>query len=272
MPRAKGIHHSSIIKLGKAPAKRDSRNFKLAAILKAPAPLPPEYDFDLQHPGTPTPMFANDQYGDCVMAGRAHQTLRFELVEQKKLIPITDQDVVREYLRESGGQDNGLVVLDSLRLWRKRGWLAAKDRYFIQAFAEIDRTTSNEVKRAIYLDLGVGLGLSLPLSAEKEIHAGKPWTTTSGSGSTKNSWGGHYVYVTGYTTTGPVCVTWGRKQQMSWAFFKKYCDEAYAMIDALNTKKKKTALDRAKLEFFLKKVTPVRRRVRRKIVRRRGRR
>jgi hypothetical protein len=24
--------------------------------------------------------------------------------------------------------------------------------------------------------------------------------------------------------------TWGRKQQMTWAFFDKYCDEAYAIV------------------------------------------
>jgi hypothetical protein len=42
-------------------------------------------------------MFGNDKYGDCVIAGRAHQTLRFEAVEQKKLISVTEQDVLREY-------------------------------------------------------------------------------------------------------------------------------------------------------------------------------
>ena len=39
--------------------------------------------------GVPTPMFGNDVYGDCVMAGRGHQTLRFELIEQNKIIKIT---------------------------------------------------------------------------------------------------------------------------------------------------------------------------------------
>jgi hypothetical protein len=30
-------------------------------------------------------MFANDYHGDCVIAGRAHQTLRFEDKEQNKM-------------------------------------------------------------------------------------------------------------------------------------------------------------------------------------------
>jgi hypothetical protein len=251
MASSKGIQRHPIFKLGKAKARRDSRNLKLKAILRPPVVVPKEYDFDTSHSGVPTPVFANDRYGDCVIAGRAHQTLRFELVEQEKIIRITETDVVQEYFLETGGADEGLVVLDSLKRWRRQGWKAAGDRYFVTAFAEIDRRSTSEVKRTVFTDLGVGLGLSLPMTAQREFEAGKPWRTTTGSGSTPNSWGGHYVYVTGYTTLGPACVTWGRKQQMSWAFFRKYCDEAYAVIDALNTKKKRRALDAGKIAAFI---------------------
>jgi hypothetical protein len=68
---------------------------------------------------------------------------------------------------------------------------------------------------------------------------------------------GHYVYVPGYTKRSPVCVTWGRKQQMSWAFVDKYSDEAYVIIDAVNTPEKKQNLDEEKIDEFLKKRAPV---------------
>ena len=103
----------------------------------------------------------------------------------------------------------------------------------------------------MFTELGVGLGLWLPLSAQREFEAAKPWAIVSGPGSTPGSWGGHYVYVTGYTTLGPTCVTWGRKQRMSWRFFSKYCDEAYAVIDALNTPKKRRSLNRSAIDRFL---------------------
>jgi hypothetical protein len=251
MTTARGIQRHPLFKLGKKPAKRDGRNLPLKAILRAPVSVPDEYDFDTSHAGVPTPVFANDQLGDCVIAGRAHQTLRFELVEQRKIIRITDGEVVREYLLETGGADSGLIVLDSLNRWRKRGWIAGGDRYFIAAFAELDRTAASEVKQAVFTELGVGLGLWLPMTAQREFEAGKPWSTVTGPGSAPGSWGGHYVYVTGYTTLGPMCVTWGRKQQMSWGFFRKYCDEAYAVIDALDTPKKRRALNRSKVERFL---------------------
>ena len=40
-------------------------------------------------------MFANDTYGCCVISGRAHQSLRFEDIEQSKVIDITDKDITR---------------------------------------------------------------------------------------------------------------------------------------------------------------------------------
>ena len=251
---AAGINRHPLFKLGKARAKRDKRNFMFAALLRAPVTVPDEYDFDLKHRGIPTPMFANDTYGDCVIAGRAHQTLRFELIEQGSNIPITDKDVLREYLKETGGPDTGLIVLDSLKLWRKVGWpvgTATKKRvYRIKAFTELNRANHGQVKQAVYLDIGIGLGLSLPVSAQDQVQSGKPWDVVSGPSGKPGSWGGHYVFVSGYTTKGPVCVTWGRKQQMTWAFFDTYCDEAYAMIDAPDAKQKK-ALDIAKLNRML---------------------
>ncbi len=241
----KNIH--PLFKLGKAKAKRDARNILFISILKTPPVMPPEYDFDLAHPGIPLPMFGNDTYGDCVLAGRAHQTLRFELLEQGAKLKITDKEVIAEYLKETGGADSGLVVLDSLKRWRLLGWKAARKNYKILAFTEVDPKDGISLKRAIFLDLGVGLGLSLPLSAQAQVQAGKPWEVVSGRGTAPGSWGGHYVYVSGYTKLGPVCVTWGRKQQITWAFMSKYCDEAYAIIDAKDTAKKTKALDLDKI-------------------------
>jgi len=240
-----------IIRFGKRPAKRDSRNLMFASILRAPPPLPAEYDFDVNHKGIPTPMFGNDHYGDCVTAGRAHQTLRFEKAEQNRLLKITDQDVLKEYFAETGGGDSGLVVLDSLKEWRKHGWRAAGRRYRIKAFAQIDPGVHTQIKRAVYMDVGTGLGLELPDSALTQYFAGKPWEVVRGKAGKPNPHNRHYVYMPGYTRHGPVCVTWGRKLQMSWAFLGKYCDEAYAIIDAIDTPKKKRAVDVAKLDAFL---------------------
>lgn len=251
MAKTKGIQADPIFKLGKAPAKRDARNFRFAALLRAAPAIPKEYDFDVKHHGIPTPMFGNDDYGDCVIAGRAHQTLRFEDIEQNKIIAISDSDVLNEYFAETGGPDAGLVVLDSLKTWRKKGWLIGKKRYYIKAFSEIAPRTPTATRQAVFLDVGVGLGLWLPKSAQAQTRAGKPWDVVSGPAAKPGSWGGHYVFVPGYTKLGPVCVTWGRKQQMTWAFYAKYCDEAYAIFDATNSAKLRRAIDVKKLGAML---------------------
>jgi hypothetical protein len=254
MAKSKGINSHMVFKLGKAAAKRDRRNFAFAALVKAAPKLPSSFDFDTKHPGIPTPMFANDTLGCCVIAGRAHQTLRFEDIEQGSVMMVTDKEVTKEYFKETGGPDSGLVVLDSLSEWRHDGWKVGKHTFRIQAYAELNRGNHNQVRQAIFADVGVGIGVSLPLCAQDEIQTGQPWATTSGPGSAPGSWGGHYVYVCGYTPKGPVCVTWGRKQQMTWAWFDKYCDEAYAIFDAKNTFKK-SIIDKTKLKALLKTVS-----------------
>lgn len=251
MAKAKGINSHKVFKLGKATAKKDARNLKFATLLMAAAPtLPASYDFDLAHPGIPTPMFANDVHGDCVMAGRAHQTLRFEDIEQGSVLMITDKEVLKEYFKETGGADSGLVVLDSLNLWRQKGWKVGKHTYKIKAFAEVNFANKQQVRQAIYSDVGIGLGVQLPIAAQAQIQAGQPWDVTSGPDAAPGSWGGHYVFVPGYTPDGPVCVTWGRKQQITWAWLNKYCDEAYAIFDAKNRFKKKL-ISEARIDSFL---------------------
>ena len=251
MAKAKGINAHKVFKLGKASAKRDKRNLKLATLLKAAPKLPRSYDFDNSHPGIPTPMFGNDTKGDCVIAGRAHQTLRFEDIEQGSVLMISDSDVLKEYYKETGGPDSGLIVLDSLKLWRKKGWKVGRKNYKIQAFAEADYTNHTQVRQTIFSDVGIGLGVQLPNSAKKQIQTGQPWDVTTGPDSKPGSWGGHYVYVPGYTPSGPVCVTWGRKQQMTWKWLDKYCDEAYAIFDAEN-RFKKSMIAENKIKAFLK--------------------
>lgn len=246
-------------RFGKKPARRDERNFKFAALLAVSPKLPAAYDFDEHYVAVPTPMFGNDTHGDCVMAGRAHQTLRFEYVEQHELLKITDRDVLREWHKENGNTEDGLCVLDSLKEWRSRGWLVAKNTYKIKAFAELDRGNHAEVKKAIVMQFGVGLGLTLPYGALPQFQAGRAWDVVPGRDGKPDPQGGHYVYCPGYTAAGPVCVTWGRKQPMTWRFFDRYADEAYVVIDARDSKLKKKAavggaLDEAALSALLRKL------------------
>jgi hypothetical protein len=236
-------------KFGKRPARRDRRNIGFAELVLRSPRLPAEYDFDARYVAVPTPMFANDAHGDCVIAGRAHQTLRFEYLEQQRVIAIRDADVLREWRRENGGTEDGLVVLDSLKAWRARGWTVGAETYRIDAFAEVERTRPLDVRRAIVMQVGIGLGLTLPYDAITQFSSGRTWDVTKGPGGEPDPFAGHFVFCPGYTRKGPVCVTWGRRQAMTWAFFERYCDEAYAAVDARDEWLKRAARVRGALDM-----------------------
>ena len=238
------------LKLGKLSPRLDRRTILFRSVLrKGLPPAPAVYDFDAEHPGLDMPMFLNDRLGDCVIAARAHMTRRMEVIEQKAVIKISDAEVKKAYFTESGGADSGLFMLDSLNAWRK-GWTAAGKTYSIDAFAGIDRSRLTEIKQAIYLLSGCYVGVALPLSAQGQM--GKTWTVTTGRNAQRGSWGGHCIYIPGYNITGPVCITWGKRQQMTWAWFVKYVDEIYAVVDALDAwRTGKPGIDVAKLEGYL---------------------
>ncbi|MGA2669804.1 MAG: hypothetical protein ABSF21_00045 [Dehalococcoidia bacterium] len=182
-------------------------------------------------------MYLNDIYGDCVIAGRAHMTLPFEKFQQGIQIQISDDEIKNEYFAETGGQDTGLVMLDSLNVWRKEGWTAGGKHYDIYAFASLDWTNHDEVRAAIYLLRGIYLGFQVPQSAIDQFNAGKIWDVVTPDGGIQ---GGHCIYtfafidIVGYNEIGPVCMTWGRRQQMTWRFWDSQVDEAYVVIDNIN--------------------------------------
>jgi hypothetical protein len=245
---------------GKRPARRDVRTIAFRDLVARAPRLPDQYDFDADHVAMPTPMFANDRWGDCVIAGRAHHTLRFEYLEQHRVLPISDRDVLREWRRENGGTDDGLVVLDSLKAWRRPGWRVGRDTYRIEAFAEVRPADHDEVRRAIVMQVGVGIGLTLPYDAISRFNAGRVWDVTPGPAGEPDPFSGHYVLCPGYTAEGPVCVTWGRRQPMTWAFLDRYCDEAYVIVDARDGILRRRAgvpgrLDHARLRRALAEVS-----------------
>jgi len=70
--------------------------------------------------------------------------------------------------------------------------------------------------------------------------------------------GGHAVPVVSYNTQGPVCITWGRYRQMTWDFYDKYCEEAYACLsqDIVGSENKSPeGFDLTQLQIDLKEVT-----------------
>ena len=240
------------LKLGKLPPVIDKRTIKLKTILKELPPLPSVWDNQEVYNIVDNFMYANDQYGDCVKAARAHQTLVFEGFEQGKQIEITDQEVIDEYFEETGGADNGLVLLFSLRDWRNDGWPVGGKNYTIYAFAQCDTEDLDELRHSIHLLGGVNAGMDVYEEDMRQFRAGETWHITENSGS---KLGGHGIYIFAYDLDGFWCMTWGKAQKMTFEFLLARCDEAYAIVDNINHWQADSPLDVVALKKQLDKIT-----------------
>lgn len=208
------------MKLGKLSPRHDDRTLRLAnyhdtVTLAPPAVVAPR--------NVSWGMYANDRLGDCTCASAGHMVINWTDLGKHERSP-AEADVIALYDLVNGGQDKGAVEIDVLNAWRNHGLGADK----IAAYAAIDLKDHEKVKLATYLFGGCYIGLALPLSAQSQV--GKIWTVGRGANGAPGSWGGHAVNVVGYDWYGLTVVTWGQLQRMSWGFWDRYCDEAYAVI------------------------------------------
>jgi hypothetical protein len=261
--------------LGKLRAIRDPRTIALARIFKdqvIPA-TPDNFDVDASlGVSIPDPMYGNNYWGDCVMAGRAHMSRRFEQFEQKLIIPITDTDVLNEYWREQGYHpppsclarffnptrpNGGLYMLNSLNWWRQTGWLAASHSYDIAGYAGINWLNHLEVMAAMAYLRGDYVGIALPLTAQHQ----DVWdvVTPDNPQTVPGSWGYHCVYRKAYSGTKATdtikFVSWGKEYEMTWQFADKYLDESYGVVQDKAQFVSNSPVDVQALENILQQIT-----------------
>jgi len=135
---------------------------------------------------------------------------------------IADKDVTREYFKRLATR-HGLVVLDSLNLWRQKGWKVGKKKYQIQAFAEVDFTDHGQILQAIFGMWELESAFSSQ-DANSRVLTGQPWDVTSGPGSQKGSWGDITCTFPVIRRTDRVCDV-GPQTANDLAWLDKYCDE-----------------------------------------------
>lgn len=246
--------NENMYKLGKLPARPDSVAFKLSAFAKLATP-PKRYGH-YKLVGKDWQMLGNDMYGDCVLAGAAHETVLWNKEAKKEAVFNTDvvldaYSAVTGFDRSDPSTDNGTDMEEAAKYRRKVG---VNDQsgspHKIGAYLALKPKSTTQLKQAVSNFSAVGIGFFFPSSAMDQFNADKPWTYKGNS----EILGGHYVPVVGYNKTYLYVVTWGRVQKMSWAFYKKYNDESIAYlseerltdgksIDGLDLKALQTALN-----------------------------
>lgn len=244
-------------RLGKQGYSHNSLTLMLAKLVLPEIRVPAKYDFDKGKKPFPSRMWGNDAYGDCVIGGRANHMIRLERVEQRRTIPLSDDDAVTLYKALTGCQtagdanDTGLVVLDAMKQWKNQGWtLSGKSGvrssrcYTIAAYGELEPQDHEQLKMGIYALHGAHMGFWLPTAVQSQTANGR-WDYNGESGPEwqPGSWGGHLVYSKRYDENGVYVITWGQEVLVTWNFVDKYCDESWAVVDNLDSWRTKQTIN-----------------------------
>ncbi len=223
------------MKLGKQPAAPTPTDFKFsefAAEIKLPS-MPSRFGHGNAY--ADWKMLGNDQYGDCVWAGAAHEHMLLNKVVHQVDVSFDDDTVLGDYSAATGfdrndpGSDKGTNVHDALDYRRKVGVAdATGKRHQIGAYVSPDPKNWQHLEQAAYIFGAVGIGFEFPASAMDQFRSGEPWEPVDGS----HIEGGHYVPVVGslHAPDQASAITWGKRQFFSRSFYEKYNDEAWAYI------------------------------------------
>jgi hypothetical protein len=224
---------------GKKAARADARRLQFSSYTAAALPAPPDecdrtYGItdwtDMANSGTDQPPPAVRICGDCAWAAAGHAIMAWSMGTTKKPLILSAQTIVDAYASTgynpgTGANDNGSNLIDTQEYWRTTGIGGNK----IAAYAGVSIQGPLQVKEAIFYYGGCYIGVNLPGSAEQQTDANLAWTSPWFSPIV----GGHCVQLLSYTAKYLWCITWGKIQAMTWDFFFRYCDEAYAIVDPL---------------------------------------
>jgi hypothetical protein len=169
--------------------------------------------------------------GDCVFAGGDHETMLWN-VEGGHPITVTGKQTISDYSAVTGyvigddSTDQGTETRTALDYRRKTGLIDTKgNRHKIGAYVALEPGNIQHLYEALYLFGAVGIGVRFPGSAMDQFNAGKPWSVVSSA----TVEGGHYIPLVALRGN-IVCVTWAQLQQMTLGFYRKYCDECFAIL------------------------------------------
>jgi hypothetical protein len=225
-------------KLGKKIARPEAFSLKFGDYVDATQlpPLPATFGHDALI--TNWPMLGNSDFGDCVWAGAAHETMLLTK-EAGSEAAFTDANVLSDYSVVTGfdpnnpSTDQGTDVQDAAKYRQTTGIVdSVGNRHKIAAYLALQVGNITDLYLATYLFSCVGIGLRLPQSAMDQAEQNQTWDVPATPSSII---GGHYVPLVGRDPEDLLhTVSWGKLQLMTTAFLTSYCDEAWAYVSQEN--------------------------------------
>jgi hypothetical protein len=246
-------------RLGRLPRKSTRKALLFTDFFKF-IDVPKKQEYWKKKSALPLRSFGNLEYGDCTRASQANAILRLERIEQRRLVEITDEEVISRYLdmteRLYGGGDTGAYEDDALNEWRNPETTirdTKENPFTIDAYLGIDPNNHDEIRTALALSGAHGIKICLNLPAAfARIDPPATWDVPSGQPLTgewmPGSWGGHSLFAHGFNSQGIVLDhTWALPNSLlTWEAAAAYLDEAHLIIDSIDTWRKKAATPKIK--------------------------
>jgi len=220
--------------LGKRAAVHDPRTLKLRAYVTPDlGPIPEASDWAAKL-GSTGPVFLNNKLGCCAIS-MVGNTRRGWAINNGQTLAITDDQILTDYEKIAGYQpgnpasDQGCVMLDVLKAWRRDGLCGGK----IGAFASVQPTDRHMASLGVHIFGGLLMGVQLPAAVQGNQDEWKAPPPGNQFGEwAKGSWGGHAVVSPKYDPEWLYFWSWGKLMRMSWNFFASYSDETYVAVSA----------------------------------------
>lgn len=252
---AVGVHDHPDLKLGRRPP--DPANLRRALQMSSFIDVAAVAQEAIAHPtaddnfaaftaaGHTFGLYNNDSYGDCgpTMMGNSRRLVSF--LNGTYDAP-SQFDVDRVYISQNpsfdpngtsstngpGSQADGGVENQAMFNWvRKNGFGTGPDgkTRTLLAFAQVDHTSLDAIKAAIYKFDFIATGVTLEVAQQAQTDASSPVWSYVRSG----TWGGHDVLTAKFTATAAndgTCVSWAMFVGMADSFITNQVDEAWVLI------------------------------------------
>lgn len=242
---------SSKIPSGRIRYKHDKRTLKFRNVINKPDKenkIPARFDWGSRiKPNHNWGDYGNLKLNNCTFVTAAYFIMIWKSYKSDKIYRPGVKKIIDDYSKlikdPKGGKsiqsilNNGgkpLAAVKVLNHWRKKGI----DGHRIIAYSKLTfnnkKEHREELKRAIYLYGGCFIGINIPRSVEKQWQQNRKWTIirkVSPGDARRRLWFSHALLATGYNEKELNVITFGKEETMSWEFYEKYVDEAYAVFD-----------------------------------------
>lgn len=241
-------------RLGRLPLKSTLRALQFSDFFRF-IEIPKATNYWKRKSPIPNRSYGNMNYGSCTRSKQAVAITRMERIEQRRLVQITDEEVIHRYTDMSnrlyGGGDNGAYEDDALSEWRNPD-LTIRDvdgkPYTIDAYLRINAKNHDEIRAGLALSgaHGIPFCLNLPVAFSR-ADPPAPWDVPEGQPLVGDfmpgGWGGHSMWWHDYDPQGIwMDHTWERDRQLiTWTAIAAYVDEVHLVIDSANSWRKRTS-------------------------------